>query len=237
MKAKILGAIAGLSVASVGALAGVAVANSAANLTPANAETVQTTRRVWVVNNADWWTDGVVVHAWGGASEENITVTWLDFGEGNQYSHGLGYADLSVDSVHILFKSKNTWDYETCNYDLSGQIDGLDDSADAFYLNSGDYYNQDKKKNCRNSSIGSVPMSEIQLATLFSYVTTCESSYAVGWNAYPQLLVNFVLPTDADKRNGVIPTKNLETGSKITVGQKVEFMRTKYNRDHGTNLD
>ncbi len=230
MKAKILGAIAGLSVASVGALAGVAVANSATNLTPANAKTVQTTRRIWVVNADEWWVNNVVVKAEGAAAEpEYVNVYWV-YGS---YYYGLGYADIDSDNTSVAFKASETETNMTASISLPDQIDALDDSADVFWLPNG---LTNGHRNCYVKTDGA-GLGEAEMKILLSHFATCNTSFAYGYNAYPQLMVNFWNPSSDDAKKGIVYPGNNEKGEQTLKTDKIAKMRQMYNKDHGTNLD
>jgi|GEM_PF-3781901 len=237
MKVKILGAMAGLSVASVGALAGVAVANSAANLTPTKAETVQTTRRIWVVNNDNWWvptleqSDSAHVYAFVDENDhDEFPINWIM----TDYSHGLGYVDIAIRFTTIIFKPAADWKNQSVNLTLSDPITKLANAGDVYYLNSGT--NESPNYN-RNVSKGTAGMSSSQLAWFLSFFNTCSASYANGYNAYPQLMVDFYLASDEKARSGTVTKDNEEPRDDITFAQKIGKMRELYNKDHGTNLD
>ena len=184
MNLKIEGAITGLSVVSVGALAGVAVAQNAGKFVATKAETVQTTRRIWVVNADNWWVKDVQAHAFGSV-EQYVTVNWIY----DTFYKGLGYADIDSANTTIQFKPVSSWDNRTANITLDPQIDSLDDDPDVYWLYNGT--TKDGTVDARNYGTNTATLGEDELSTVLSHIDTCGTSYACGYNAYPQLMVNF----------------------------------------------
>ena len=241
MNLKILGAIAGLSVASVGAMAGVAVAQNSGKFVGTKAETVQTTRRVWVVNNDNWWVptqekpDSAHVYAFVDENDrDEVPINWIM----TDYSCGLGYADIAIRFTTIIFKPAAGWTNQSVDLTLSDPIKTLAGAGDVYYLNSGTTNGQESGN--RNVSKGTAGMSKDQLKYFLSFFDTCDESYADGYNAYPQMMVDFYLASDEVERTGdgtVVDKANKEPGTGITFAQKIGRMRYEYNKDHGTNLD
>lgn len=229
MNLKILGAIAGLSVASVGALAGVAVAQNSGKFAATKAETVQTTRRIWVVNADNWWVNNVVVKAEGASAEpEYVNVYWVYDG----YYNGLGYADISSANTSVAFKASETETDMTASIALPDQIDALNDSADVFWLPSG---KTGDHRNCYIKTDGA-GLGESEMRIVLSHFATCNTSFAYGYNAYPQLMVNFWNPSNSTAKEGTVYEGNNESGKDILKTDKIAKMRELYNKDHGTNL-
>lgn len=151
------------------------------------------TRRIWFVNNADWWTTNpLYVHAWGGSLE---TDQWSGVASKiyDSYYHGLYYADItakgigSAINVQIKNGDGSESDYYTCGVALPALSSK---EADVIWMNSG----KDGNGN-RNASKGSAGGTSGFVATILEHELTCDASYAYGYNAYPQLLVDFITPS------------------------------------------
>ena len=175
-----------------------AVSNQNVKFLSANASAPTNTRRIWILNNDNWWTDNnFFVYAWnesgnfGSAETTKVTNVLSD------YYHGLGYADITLAGATTSLKLRvvNSWG----NY---GQTVTLDLPAfggeDVVWLNSGETWDSSENRNDRNASLGTTSgFSGEQLGVVMSKYDTCSDANTNGYNAYPQLKKNFLDKTDS----------------------------------------
>ena len=194
-----LKAILGITLAAttIGGAAAFAATRNLNSLQKAKATPATNTRRIWIINNDNWWTENTFyVYAWRGDlaeatpySSDPVTSVLSD------YYHGLLYADIEYDSattdlkVIVRYSGTEWGDYnQTVTLSL-----GTLGTADTIYLNSGSTQNPDaNNKLSRNASIGVTNgFSGEQLAVIMSKYNTCSSASSNGYNAFPQLKTNF----------------------------------------------
>lgn len=189
----------------------------------ASATAPTNTRRIWILNNDNWWTDNNYwVYAWndngnyGSSSTTKINMVLPS------YYHGLGYADITLTDAANSLKVRivNSWgDY--------GQTVVLNLPAlggeDVIWMNSGGTYDSTEKRNDRNASLGATNgFNGSEFTTLLNEYDTCSSANTNGYNAYPQVKKVFADPTN-DSSAFTAVVKN-----SYTVQDYLDAMSTRY---------
>ena len=196
--------------AAIGSLAVVACIgasriDSNTNFREARASVPTGTRRIFLVNNhgdngnVSWWTkEKLVLHVWNDTETKDIKgateVLGTDF-----YKGGLWYVDISIanatSALHLIAGQDTNGD-GTINWDSNNQTWSQDipayGTADLVFLNNDVSWDSANNRNNRGVSVGTSGLSSGQLAALLAKYNTCDSSNTYGYNAYPQLKVDFL---------------------------------------------
>ena len=218
--------------------------NSFAKVNAADFSNMTITRRIWFVNNDNWWTaDKLYVHAYGGSLAADA---WS--GEASKiydaYYYGLYYADITAKGIGsaITVQIKNGSGDTDQFYTVGVSLPALSSKeVDVVWLNSGltdNHRNANKKEAGGTSGF---------VATILEHELTCDASYAYGYNAYPQLLANFITPSSGEitqygeqtmvddfsyedyVANGKVYDDNINrTEDLINLNQKIAGLRSMY---------
>ena len=181
---------------SIVALGLVAGSTALINSKPSFVNNIQTraaaptnTRRIWILNNDNWWTDNnFYVHAWnasGNCDTAKVTNILTD------YYHGFGYVDVALTNAtsSLSVQVVNSWGDYGQTVTLTLPAFG---GEDVIWMNSGGTWDSDHNRNDRNASLGtSNGFNAGQLAAILAKYNTCSDSNTYGYNAYPQLKKNF----------------------------------------------
>lgn len=215
----LLGACAVGCIAAVGATVS---SNPSLPLGQTNAVTVQTTRRIWAIDQV--WSNLVLYNCDTGEELQMTKVL-------PSYWNGLYFYDIPVSTTKILFHNAiSAWGTnQTVDVILSGD--------DAWDLSEGDVFyvwkNEDQKAGC---STGVAGCSGAELGKILSYYNTCDPSYAYGYNAYDQVMLDFVTPSVDRDDNPVnleaynVDVANNETNT-VTLKQKLDVMKRMRDAD------
>ena len=237
MKAKKV--LLGLSVAILG-VAAVAVgidATAKTSKTIAKTDAAQTevdfttaniTRRVYFVDNKDNWWEGksLELHVWGGSLQAEQYVDAVKMN--NSYYWGLYYADITgVGAGSAINAQAHVKGYADAQWWSVGQtLPSLGSKTeDVIWLNNGT-----GEGGNRNASIGSAGGTCDQVASFLDFISTCTTSYASGYNAYPQLKANFLDPSSAAiaQWGDVTP---VEGGTTYYLSQKIAKLESLFNEN------
>ena len=240
-KKKGLLTVAGLSVLAAGLVVG-AVNNNAfrfanAEQTEVNFATAEVTRRFYFVIDgykAEWNTSGqeLHVHAWGGslAAEQwsaKATKMYGDYGTDNQ---GLWFADITAVGIGSAVNAqvKRQGGNDAWSYSKGLALPSLGDKTnDVMYLLG----TADESGN-RNASLGTAGGTSGQVASFLNFVSTCTTSYANGFNAYPQLKANFLDPSAGEITaygGGTYVEDKDDKDVHYTLNQKIAELEAQYN--------
>lgn len=206
------------------------------------------TRRIYFVNNDNYWGEGwteeamaqLYVHAWqesDGAYKTESLVPATRYMTDVLY--GLYYADVTFagagDRIGMLIRTTDNWD--TGVQSNGAILPALwSSSPDVVYLNSG------LTGGYRNTSVGSLNvLGDGQMAYLLRNYQTCSAAYSDGYNAYPQVLKDFcpegkwyegsTTVTDYDYDEYVANGKSyegLEQNGSTTINDKLVEMKALY---------
>lgn len=199
---------------------GVASGNNVKFLS-ANATAPTNTRRIWILNNDNWWTDNnFFVHAWndnGNVDTAKVTNVLSD------YYHGLGYVDVTLAGATTSLKIQvvNSWgDYgQTVTLELPAF-----GGADVVWMNNGGTWDSAHNRNDRNAELkATTGFSGAQLGVIMSKYDSCSDANTNGYNAYPQVNTNFVIPTDDDQLDSLV------YNSTYTIRQHLAGMNERYS--------
>lgn len=218
-----------MAATSAVAVAGVGVTVAQEGLGFKNAEAVTPMRRVWVVNqNGGWWPSykdgdttyaGFKVHAWqdGVGNEVDLPLVQCH----PYYWSGSFFCDIPATSTHVIFFQGN-WADKTDDLKLPTY-----GSEDVWYLSQ----NGRTSSGNRDCSAGTMAMSTGEFQHLMGLYDTCSDSQANGYMAYPQIMVNFVTPSNSADLTKVVSSGAGEKGyeGKLpTLQEKLDAMRLKY---------
>lgn len=179
-----------LATTALGAGAVTAVAsNNVKKFEPTNAAAPTNTRRVWIINNDNWWTENTFyVYAWnenGTTSSEQFTRVLDD------YYYDYGYCDITLEGaaagVNVIVRYSGT-DWGDYNQTVTLNLPAIG-GADTIWMNSGTTYGDGHEN--RNASIGTTNgLGGDQLGVVLSKYDTCSANNTNGYNAYPQIKTN-----------------------------------------------
>ena len=216
----------GLSITAVGISAvslGVASTNKTSlNTVSASAPTNQ--RRIWIINNHDWWVDNnFFVYAWNDSGDCNTAKVTNVLAQYDYY-HGFGYVDVSLTNATSAFKLRvvNSWgDY--------GQTVVLNIPAlggeDVVWMNSGNTWDATENRHDRDASLGTTNgFNGGQLAFILSKFDTCSDAVTNGYNAYPQLKPNFF-----DKTSSSVFSTEIPGDEDYTIQDYIDGMYARYS--------
>jgi hypothetical protein len=216
-----------LGIAALGIVTSASLLTNSYHLFSQNqAATVQTDRRIYVYLEGAWDNAGhMYIYYWGGAEG----TTWLSCPEMtnvvSDYWQGLFYYDIPMDVTGFLVK------------DLTGDVIKLSNqSADILVADlfvETDYkvatvkgWVADENKRVVGTA-DNAPMSSLQAAAVLNNVNSCSSSYASGYNSWPQLNDLFISSSTLDGST-VVPDN---FGGDTTIAEKTAFLQTKYEYD------
>ena len=167
------------------------------------------TRRIWIVDNngnngdTNWWTGSTLyAYAWtsqAAATEFKVTQEVL-----SDYYKGLWYVDVTLTGVttdlSVIVRVGNdsgAYSWGNNNQTFTQPLGEFGDSGDVIWLNNGVTWDGDNNRNSRSASIGSTSgLSAAQLAVVMSKYNTCSSANTNGYHAYPQVVKDFIDPSD-----------------------------------------
>lgn len=162
-----------------------------------NFSTEKVTRRIWFVNKDNWWTtDTLYVHVWGGSLAAD---QWSGAASKiyDSYHYGLYYADIEAVGIgsDIYAQVKNANGSDASYYTTGVHLPALSSkSADVIALKSG----YDGSGNRNAELMGTAGGTSGYVAVILEHTLSCDSSYAYGYNSYPQLDANFLTPSSGE---------------------------------------
>ena len=216
-----------LGIAALGIVTSASLLTNSYHLFSQNqAATVQTDRRIYVYLEGAWDNAGhMYIYYWGGAEG----TTWLSCPEMtnvvSDYWQGLFYYDIPMDVTDFLVK------------DSTGDVSKLSNQsanilvADLFV---GTDYKVATVKAWANDGVARVvgtadnaPMSSLQAVAVLNNIDSCDSSYAGGYNSWPQLDDLFISPSTLEGSTVVIDN----FGDDTTIAEKTAYLEAKYLAD------
>ncbi len=184
----------------------VAAVNCASALNKVDAATMPSnTRRIWIINNDNWWTDNdYYAYAWnakGNATSSTVHMVLTDA------YHGIGYVDIELEdatsAIDVIVRDGGT-DWGNDNQTITVSLPAFG-GADTIWLNSGVTWNG--SRNDRNASVGTTNgFNAIQLHWILvnGGFDTCSPANTNGYNAYPQMKTNIFDKTDVDLTGEIV---------------------------------
>ena len=206
----------GISLSTIG-LVGATVGASLVNnrfdggLLAANAEVPTNTRRIWIRNNDNWWTDNdYYAYAWvGEGGSGNDTTSAAVHMVLTDYYYGLGYVDITLPNatsgIKVIIRDGGT-SWGNNNQTVTVTL-GEFGTGDVIHLNSGVTWNGADNRNDRNASVGTTDgfsAQQLKWILINGGIDTCSSANTNGYNAYPQMNVNFFEPTNVDLTGEIV---------------------------------
>lgn len=190
----------GLSIATigVGAISFGVVSTNNLSINLANAEGPTNQRRIWIINNDNWWTDNkYCAEVSNGVSTVFTAKVEIVLSD---YYKGLGFVDVDITNATSALSVKIFYDVDNHSYADYNQTVSLSLPAlggeDVIWMNSG--HTAEGGYECRNASLGTTNgFSGDQLGVILSKYDTCSNAVTNGYNAFPQLKTNFFDKTDS----------------------------------------
>lgn len=218
---KLLAALTTISLFSVGL-----IANSMSLLSNSQAATEQTNRRLYVYLEGAWDNAGhMYIHYWGGATG----TIWSSCPEMtnvvSDYWQGLFFYDVPVDVTDFLVKDSSGNVSKSSNQSANMSVADL--------LVEGDYKVATVKSWVSDGAsrltgvADNAPMSSLQAVAVLNNINSCSSSYASGYNSWPQLDDLFISPSTLEGST-VVPDN---FGDSTTIAEKIAYLQAKYEYD------
>lgn len=197
---------------------------------PVEAATTQTNRRVYAYLEGAWDNNGhMFIHYWGGSAGTNWSSCPEMVNVVSDYWQGLFYYDIPSDVTDFLVKdqsgnvSKNS--NQSANVSVASLLDGTNYKAAAVKAWVSD---------SANRVVGiadTVPGNSGQIAAILNNINSCSTSYAGGYNAWPQLNDLFITPSSLDTSTVVIDNFGPDT----TIALKCAYLSARYTADQGSS--
>ncbi len=190
------------------------------------AATVQQDRRIYVYLEGAWDNAGhMYIHYWGGATG----TTWESCPEMtnvvSDYWQGLFFYDVPVDVTDFLVKDSSGNVSKSSNQSANMSVANL--------LVEGDYKVATVKSWVSDGAsrltgvADNAPMSSLQAVAVLNNINSCSSSYASGYNSWPQLDDLFISPSTLEGST-VVPDN---FGDSTTIAEKTAYLEAKYLAD------
>ena len=211
--------------ATAGVVTVAAVNASPINLRQVSAAAPTNTRRVWIINNDNWWTDNdYYVYAWNASGNNTSSAVHMVLTDAY---HGVGYCDIELTNatseIHVIVRDGGQ-DWGSNNQTVTIDLPAFG-GGDTIWLNSGVTWNSKDNRNDRNASAGITNgFSAIQMHWILvnGGIDTCAATNTNGYFAYPQMNKNFFEPTDVDLTGEIV------SGS-YSVQDYIDGMQARYN--------
>ncbi len=225
--------IAALALGAVMALGIGATVSSVSPMSEAEAATTQTERRVYALLEQSWG-DGtfkVYVHhnsatspvIWGTNPAMERALT--------DYYEGLYFYDVPIDATEIIFLA---WTGET---ESSGKQSDRSVTVTISNLFNSNYkavrigsWVADANKRTITEH-DTLPSNSGQAAGVLNHINSCSTSYAGGYNAWPQLNDLFITPSTLN--GATVVSDNF--GDETTIDAKTAYLEARYNADQASS--
>lgn len=221
MKSRKLIAAITISLFSVGL-----IANSFRLLSDSKAATIQNDRRVYAYLEGPWDNTGhMFIYYWGGASGTNWASCPEMTNVVSDYWQGLFYYDVPADVTSFLVKDSTGNVSKASNQSADIAISDLFLDGD-YKVAAVKAWAGDGNKRVVGAA-DNAPMSSLQAAAVLNNVNSCSSSYASGYNSWPQLNDLFISSSTLDGST-VVPDN---FGGDTTIAEKTAYLEAKYLAD------
>jgi len=196
----------------------------------AKAATVQTHRRVYVYLGGAWDNPGhMYIHYWNSGGD---LTTWGNKPEMvnvlSDYYQGLFFYDLPINAATFMVVA---YSGDTAEKNKSADIlvNDLEVSGNYKAIAVGAWVADNTKRVV--SIVENLPVNTWQAAAVLNNINSCSTSYASGYNAWPQLNDLFITPSTLDLNTVV--TDNF--GGDTTIGNKTTWLANQYNLDQAAS--
>lgn len=143
----------------------------------------------------------------------------------SDYWQGLFYYDVPADVTSFLVKDSTGNVYKASNQSANIAISDLFLDGD-YKVAAVKAWVIDGNKRVVGAA-DNAPMSSLQAAAVLNNIDSCSSSYAGGYNAWPQLNDLFISPSTLDGST-VVPDN---FGDDTTIADKTAYLEAKYEYD------
>lgn len=215
-----------LGIVALGIVTSASLLTNSYNLFSRNeATTVQDSRRLYVYLEGDWTFADMFIHYWGGAEGTTYDTAAQMTKVVSDYWQGLYYFDIAMDVTGFLVR--NASGAFTKNSDQSEDILVADLLVGTNYKAVAvKAWVADTAKRAVEI-VDTAPGNSGQVAAILNHIDSCSTSYAGGYNAWPQLNDLFISPSTLD--GTTVVTDNF--GSDTTIAEKTAYLQTKYAAD------
>lgn len=196
----------------------------------AEAATTQTQRRVYVYLEGAWDNAGrMFIYYWGGTTG----TTWASCPEMTKvvsdYWQGLFFYDVPIDVTAFLVKDSTGNVSKNSNQSDDIAISSLFPITDYKVAAVKGWVSDDAKRAV--VAADNAPVSSLQAAAILNNINSCSTSYASGFNAWPQLNDLFISPSTLV--GSTVVTDNF--GGDTTITNKTAWLQAKYSLDGGSS--
>ncbi len=216
-----------LGIAALGIVTSASLLTNSYHLFSQNqAATVQTDRRIYVYLEGAWDNPGhMFIHYWGGASGTNWDSCPEMTNVVSDYWQGLFYYDVPADVTSFLVKDSTGNVSKASNQSADIAISDL--FLDGDYKVAAVKAWADDGNNRVVVAADNAPMSSLQAVAVLNNINSCSSSYASGYNSWPQLNDLFISSSTLD--GSTVVTDNF--GDATTIADKTAYLEAKYLAD------
>lgn len=193
----------------------------------ASAATVQTHRRVYAYLEGGWDSSNMYIHYWGGEVGTNWSSCPQMTKVVSDYWQGLFYYDVPVDVTEFLVKSATGDVSKNSNQSDNVLISSLFTGSDYKVAAVKSWVADGTKRVV--AAADNAPGNSGQIASILNHINSCSSSYAGGFNAWPQLNDLFITPSTLEGSTVVVDN----FGDDTTIADKTAWLESKYNLDQG----
>jgi len=211
---------------ALGAILTVGVGATLSSVLPAReieAATSQDNRRIYVYLEGGWDNAGhMFIHYWGGAEG----TTWKTCPEMtnvvSDYFQGLFYYDVPIDVTDFCVKDQSGNVSKTSNQSIDIAVADLFVEPDYKVATVKAWVKDEAKREAGVAD--NAPMSSPEAAAVLNHINSCSTSYAGGYNAWPQLNDLFISPSTLD--GSTVVTDNF--GPDTTIAAKIGYLQERY---------
>ena len=182
------------------------------------------TRRIYFVNNEYYehtWYEGYDMYAYAYSLDEsknNMSEKAIRIYD--SYYKGFYCADVTFEgvgaSINVIITTSNSWSgAQTATVTIPALSDK---TADVIWINNG------------NPTYGAAALGASEAKCVLDHISTCDPSYAFGYNAYPQLIANFNMQNIEGMEYQSIGDKDKEGHDGYNAAEKVDELERQYNK-------
>lgn len=193
------------------------------------AATTQVDRRVYVLmkSSANPWS-AMYIHYTGGAVPSSATNSPQMIEVVDTYEDGIFYYDIPSDMTTFIVKNTSGTPANLAGSSVDILVSDVFLVADfkVPYIDAFVAVGDARLV----TFLGNLPVWDDEAAEILNVINSCSSSYAGGYNAYPQLDDLFIAPNTLNLSTIVTDT----FGPSTTIGGKMTYLETRYNLDQGS---
>lgn len=195
-----------------------------------NAVTVQTERRIYAYLQGDWTDDRMFIYYFGGSGYTG--PEWTACPEMtqviNDYWTGMFYYDIPVNATTFCVKKVSGNVSKLSDQSVDIQVSDLFVGSNYKAAAIGAWVDDLAKRTF--TAADTAGGNDGQIAAILNNINSCTSSYASGYNAWPQINDLFILPSTLN--GATVVTDNF--GPDTTITDKCNYLQTRYTIDQAS---